>query len=868
MSGPRSLRQALAFNFSSHLVNFRRLPFLPALAFALACSAGSAIAADPRPPATATNRLATPILQELRAFRELGSVLYVAAHPDDENTQLITYLARGRGYRTGYLSLTRGDGGQNESGPEFGEKLGLARTWELLAARQLDGGHQFFTRALDFGYSKDVNETLRIWDRQQVLADVVRVIRQFRPDVVITRFSPTPSSTHGHHTASSVLALEAFKLAGDPTAFPEQLAPSSGLTPWQPKRILHNNTPYNSQLNANSPLYAKALKLEVAGTDPGSGEAFGAIANRSRAMHITQGFGSLATAQVRSSRLETFELLAGDRAATDLLDGVDVSWSRYPGGAVVGTLIDTTIADFNPADPTASVAALLTLRERLAAWPTDPVLTAKRTQLDHLLQACLGLVIETISPQAEVTPGEILALAHRATLRSGGATVRWVSIRYPSLNTELAVGTTLAVGATLTREAQPTLPKSTPPSQPYWLRAEGTAGMSVVADAELIGRPVNPPAFPVEFVFEIAGQTLSVSDEPIQIVAPASAAQARRPLAVVAPVALAFADEVALLAPNSHQPTVIEVTAARANAAGTLRLELPAGWLAAPATHPFHLKNAGDKIQLTFTLTAPAHPATASIRAVADLDGLTYDQQRIAIRYPHLPVLLLQPTARLQVVALDLAIRGRKVGYLPGAGDNTSAALQQMGYAVTLLTGADLTPEKLHDLDAVVIGVRAFNERTDLAAHLSGLFAYSKAGGTVIAQYNRPNGLKTPTLAPYALSIMGDAPSFRVTDENAVVTFLAPNHPALTTPNRLGPADFTGWVQERGAYFPSTWDETKFTALLAMHDPGAAPLTSSILVAPYGQGYFVYTSLAFFRQLPAGVPGAYRLFANLVSLKQ
>ena len=585
MSGPRSLRQGLAFNFSSHLVNFRRLPFLPALAFALACSAGSAVAADPRPPATATNRLATPILQELRAFRELGSVLYVAAHPDDENTQLITYLARGRGYRTGYLSLTRGDGGQNESGPEFGEKLGLARTWELLAARQLDGGHQFFTRALDFGYSKDVNETLRIWDRQQVLADVVRVIRQFRPDVVITRFSPTPSSTHGHHTASSVLALEAFKLAGDPTAFPEQLAPSSGLTPWQPKRILHNNTPYNSQLNANSPLYAKALKLEVAGTDPGSGEAFGAIANRSRAMHITQGFGSLATAQVRSSRLETFELLAGDRAATDLLDGVDVSWSRYPGGAVVGTLIDTTIADFNPADPTASVAALLTLRERLAAWPTDPVLTAKRTQLDHLLQACLGLVIETISPQAEVTPGEILALAHRATLRSGGATVRWVSIRYPSLNTELAVGTTLAVGATLTREAQPTLPKSTPPSQPYWLRAEGTAGMSVVADAELIGRPVNPPAFPVEFVFEIAGQTLSVSDEPIQIVAPASAAQARRPLAVVAPVALAFADEVALLAPNSRQPTVIEVTAARARdvAAGITRR------LASRAGHPLVL---------------------------------------------------------------------------------------------------------------------------------------------------------------------------------------------------------------------------------------------------------------------------------------
>lgn len=850
-------------------MNSFKLPLLRSLVIALAFAPRFTFAADPVPSSApaAAPVLVSPILHDLRAFRELGSVLHIAAHPDDENTQLITYLARGRGYRTAYLSLTRGDGGQNESGPEFGEKLGLARTLELLAARQLDGGHQYFTRALDFGFSKDLKETLSIWDRQLVLADVVRVIRSFRPDVVITRFSPIPSTTHGHHTASSVLAMEAFKLAGDPNAFPEQLSPAGGgLSPWQPKRILHNNTPFASRLNPNTQLDPTSLKLEVGGIDPVSGEAFGAIANRSRAMHITQGFGSLATAQVRTSRIETFALLDGEPAPTDILDGVDVSWSRYPGGSALGALIDSTIADFNPAEPAASVPALLALRQRLTALPTDPVVTAKRTQLDDILQTCLGLSIKTVIPQAEVTPGETLALAHRTTLRAKGVPVRWVAIRYPTLKTDVKVDAVLKVGETQVRDSTPTLPVQTTPSQPYWLRAEGTAGVSRVDDPELIGRPVNPPAFPVEFVFDIAGQTLIVSDEPLQNVANASAAQSRRRLEVIAPVSLAFADEVELLALGARKPAVIEITAARANTNGTLRLDLPVGWQATPATQSFHLKKAGDKTQFSFTLTAPAKAETATIRAVADLNGVSYDNQRIAISYPHLPVMLLQPSAHLKVVTLDLAIRGRKVGYLPGAGDSTSAALQQMGYDVTELTGADLSPEKLRGLDAVVIGVRASNERTDLAANVGGLFAYIEAGGTVISQYNRPNGLKTETLAPYKLSIAGDAPRYRVTDENATVSFLAPNHPALTTPNTLGPADFTGWVQERGAYFPSAWDETQFTALLAMSDPGEAPLTSSVLVAPYGKGQFVYTSLAFFRQLPAGVPGAYRLFANLISM--
>jgi LmbE family N-acetylglucosaminyl deacetylase len=835
-----------------------------ATVFAFA-STGACAAETPPPAATAPTSVALipQVLQDLRSFRELGSVLYVAAHPDDENTQLITYLARGRGYRTAYLSVTRGDGGQNESGPEFGEKLGLARTQELLAARRLDGGHQFFTRALDFGFSKDVNEALRIWDHKAVLGDVVRVIRTFRPDVMVARFSPEPSTTHGHHTASAVLAIEAFKLAGDPTAYPEQLG-AGGLTPWQPKRILQNTGGFSRAPNT---AHASSLKIEAGGKDAVTGESFGSIAARSRGMHITQGFGNLGGGGrgADGPRQETFTLLAGEPATDDILDGIDGTWTRFPGGAAIGQLTNDAIAHFSAADPAASVPALLAIRSKLAALPTDPVITDKRRQLDHILQVCLGLTTETLIPSAENAPGETLKLTHAATAKSS-VPVRWVAVRYPSLGTEQKIGVALTAGQPTTRESSRVLPLNTVPSQPYWLRAESTPGMFVVADANLIGRPENPPSFPVENVFEVGGQTLVIADEPVQLVPGASAAQARRRLDVIAPVSLGFAAEVELFTPGTTKPAVIEVTAARAGAVGTLRLDAPAGWTVTPASLPFSLKAVGEKTKLTFTVAAPAKPAGSELRAVATINGVSYDNQRLVVSYPHIPVQLLQPVARLKVVALDLAIRGKAVGYLPGAGDSTAENLAQMGYAVTTLTGADLTAEKLKNLDAVVIGVRAFNERTDLSANLPGLFAYVEAGGTVIAQYNRPNGLKTQQLAPYKLSIAGDAPRYRVTDENSPVTFLTPNNPIFTTPNLITPADFNGWVQERGAYFPSSWDEEHFVPVLGMNDPGESPLKSSVLVAKYGKGYFVYTGLAFFRQLPAGVPGAYRLFANLISL--
>jgi LmbE family N-acetylglucosaminyl deacetylase len=782
------------------------------------------------------------ILGQLRGFSEMGSVLYIAAHPDDENTELITYFARGRNYRTAYLSLTRGDGGQNVLGPEFGSEIGVIRTQELLAARRIDGGRQFFSRAIDFGFSKDFHETLRIWDRQQVLSDMVRVIREFRPDVLITRFSPIPGRTHGHHTASTVLALEAFKLAADPKAFAEQ-----GLEPWQSKRIVWNESIYQQDDISD----AQQVRIDVGGDDPVTGEPFRVIAGRSRSMHKTQGF-------------------------------VDTTWGRVSGGAEIGKLTEEIITQFDSQNPSASVPALLTLRDKLAALPVmDAVVTEKRGQLDRILQACLGLEVQTTISGAEVVPGEVMKLHHSVVLLRhpgfggqvihSGIPIRWVGVHYPKIKQQTDQGKVpsdpapqnieLLPNQPRTLDSAPTLPSNTPLSQPYWLREEGSPGMFRVDDPSLIGRPENPPPFPVEYVFEIAGQTLVIPDEPVQITTNSENNEIHRRIEVIPPVSLDFLSDVALLAPGTSRPVEVELVASRPNSDGALRLEAPPGWQVSPSEQSFHLKATGERGQFTFTIKAPAKPDTAKIVADAKIGSAHYRTGRVEINYSHIPPILLQPVASLKAISLELKTLGHRVGYLPGAGDSISENLKQMGYAVRVLDDTKLTPEDLQGLDAVVIGVRAFNVRNNIGSDLPLLFRYAENGGTIVAQYNRPDGLKTNELAPFALHLSGD----RVTDKSAAPTFLAPDNPVLNRPNKITSADFDGWVQERGIYFPDQWDD-HFTPVLAYNDPGESPLKGGLLVAPYGKGYFVYTGLVFFRELPAGVPGAFRLFANLISL--
>lgn len=805
--------------------------------------AASLPAAEPLPPAA--------IAQELRSFGTTGTVLHVAAHPDDENTELITYLSLGRGYRAAYLSLTRGDGGQNELGKDFDEKLGVLRTQELLAARRLDRGRQFFTRAIDFGFSKTPEETLKFWDRQAVLGDVVRIIRQFRPDVIVTRFPiPPGSGGHGHHTASAMLAVEAFKLAGDPNAYPEQLA--QGLTVWQPKRVLWNSFGGRGAGALNNPVFTQ----DIGGKDPVSGDEFGTIAARSRSMHQTQGLAGAANRARTGPNEQSFMLLAGSPAATpDLMDGVDTTWNRYAGGAELDRLTAEALAQFKVDDPAASLPLLLDLHRKLAALPTDPVIADKRVQLDRIIQSCLGLEVTSTADRPEVVPGEKLKVTTTTRLtRDGGKPLAHVT----------ASGQVIALqaGRDDTQAAEFPVPPTLPLTHPYWLREDSSAGIAKVSDPKLIGRPESPPTLASRHEFSLDGERIFVDDEPVFPLPDGK----RRRVDVIPPVSLALNSDVYLVAAGAAKQIAIEVTAARAHSQGKLHLEVPAGWSATPTSQDFRLDNIGDKARLTFNLSASKQAPAGWITTVAEVGGRRYATRRIELNYSHLPVQLLQPPARARLASFDLGTKGRTIGYLPGAGDSVAECLEQMGYVVHRLTGADLTPDKLKGLDAVVIGVRAFNERADLKDTFPGLLAWVETGGTVIAQYNRPNGLLAEKLGPYDLSIAGPAPALRVTDETAPVTLLAPDHVALNMPNKIGPADFDGWVQERGAYFPSKWDEERYTALLGMNDPGEAPLRSSILVAKYGQGHYVYTGIGFFRQLPAGVPGAYRLFANLVSL--
>jgi hypothetical protein len=467
--------------------------------------------------------------------------------------------------------------------------------------------------------------------------------------------------------------------------------------------------------------------------------------------------------------------------------------------------------------------------------------------------------VDSVVDRAEAVPGEAVKLRHRVVVHSG-VPVRWTTMRHPRAHGALGKAVDLRRDQPVVRETSWIVPTDTPPSQPYWLRGEGTVGTFALDDPSVIGRAEDPPVIPLDYVFEVAGQSLVIRGEPMAVGDPVKPALRRR-LTIIAPVSLRFIAGVQLFSPGAARPVAVEVTAARAGTSGTLHLDTPTGWTVTPASQRFRLGAPGEHARFTFTVTAPPRPMTAALGASVEINGRRFAQQRVEVRYDHLPLQLLQPPAHAKVLALDLATRGHRVGYLPGAGDELPAALEQMGYAITSLIGADLTPERLRGLDAVVIGVRAFNVRTDLAERLPALFAYVEAGGTVVAQYNTLDRLREAWLAPFQLRLSRD----RVTDEHAPVIILAPGHPVLTAPNQITAADFDGWVQERGLYFPDRWDE-RFTPILACSDPGEAPLKSGLLVARQGNGYFVYTSLAWFRQLPNGVPGAYRLFANLVSL--
>ncbi len=835
---------------------YRKRSWRAAIAVAIFAVAGMANSADMPPLLSQEQMDASEIQLALQKLNVLGRVLYIAAHPDDENTNLMAFWANGSLYDAAYLSITRGDGGQNLIGPELGERLGFIRTEELLDARRIDHAKQFFTRAIDFGFSKTAEESMRIWNHDKILADVVWVIRNFRPDVIVTRFSPEDEKTHGHHTASAILATEAFSAAADPNRFPDQLA---FVKPWQATRLVWNTSPFFFT-NRNLPFDPTGLTvLEAGGYNSLLGKAYTEIAAASISMHKSQGVGGLPR---RGARKEYFKPLKGQPMTSSLFEGVDTSWSRLANSESIAAEIGQIISKFNPADPAASVPELLNLRKAMSGIQDVSWIAEKKADLDKIVAACLGLHVEASAATETFAPGQTAAIKVEAINRSN-VPVTLQEVRFPNTGESNKIDATLPSNELVTKDLSCRIPDDAPYSQPYWLRKPRTLGTFTVDDQKLIGLPENPPALPVEIVLQVNGQELRNIVDTQYRTADAVAGELPRPLAITPPAFVNVLDSVIVFPTNQPKPVSVRVTAATGPVKGELKLATPQGWEVSPASIPVDLKAANSEMVATFSVKPPNQNSEGTLRAIVSIDGRDYSLERVRISYPHIGVQTLMPPAEVKLVRADIHKKGEHIGYIPGAGDDVPESLRQIGYSVKILSEPEITAKNLTQFSAVVLGIRAYNTQDRISNWLPELFAYVKNGGLAIAQYNTLADLKTNQLGPYPLEISRD----RVTDENAQVRVLAPNHPLMNVPNKITPKDFDGWVQERGLYFPNKWDPA-WTPILSCNDPKEKPLDGGLLVVKSGKGFFIYTSYSWFRQLPAGVPGAYRLFANMLSLEK
>ncbi|MBN2011483.1 PIG-L family deacetylase [candidate division KSB1 bacterium] len=784
------------------------------------------------------------ILQSMKKLNVLGSVLYIAAHPDDENTGVLAYFSKGQLMQAAYMSLTRGDGGQNLLGDEQGALLGVIRTQELLAARRLDGAQQFFSRAIDFGYSKSAEETLELWNREDVLYDIVKVIRQFQPDVILTRFTSTQGG-HGHHLASAMLAEEALHAAADPNKFPDQL---KTLSPWQAKRILWNA--WRSDDNS--------LPTEVGGYNQVLGVSYSEIAAAGRSMHKSQGFGVSAS---RSSRIERFELIAGEPAQTDLFDGIDIGWRRVPKSGKVQKLITNAINNFKPDDPAASVPGLIKIYQELNTLESGHWVNIKKREVKNLIYQCSGLWLEAVVWQPSICPGMDVDVRLMAVNRTPTRIqLQKVDVTYAASDSTLNADLVALSPVSLTQKV--TIPNDAKYTQPFWLIVPAQGDMFTVTDFNNIGKAENGPALTATF-------HLKIDDVPIALEIPvvyrwtdAVGGEQFKPFVIRPPVSVAIDHPTYVFSDSKVHDVEINVSAGTDDVAGELFVTLPDGWHAEPASIPFSLAKSGEQTGFRFKVSNSPTAVSGVMQLHARINSHEYSDHEIDIEYPHIkPQMVLVP-AQTKLVKLDIQTTDRRIGYIMGSGDEIPDALMQLGYSVDLLSDEDINSGDLSKYDVIICGVRAFNARENLENQQQRLIDFVEQGGTWIVQHNTRFGNKVSQIGPYPLTIGRD----RIAKENAPMEILIPDHPLMSYPNKITEKDFEGWVQERGLYFASEWGG-KLYPILSGSDQGEPAQLGGLLYAPYGKGIFIYTGFSWFRQLPAGVPGAYRIFVNLVSAK-
>jgi LmbE family N-acetylglucosaminyl deacetylase len=809
-------------------------------------------------------KTAAEIQLELRKLNVLGSALYVAAHPDDENTAMLAWLANDRLYRTGYLACTRGDGGQNLIGEEKGELLGVIRTQELLAARRIDHAEQMFTRAVDFGFSKNPAETMAIWGHDAVLGDVVWAIRKFQPDVIITRFPVTGEGGHGHHTASAILAEEAFTAAADPTKYPEQL---KYVQVWSPKRIFWNRFSFGRPIDPNDPSVANSLRIDLGTYNPLLGRAYTEIAAESRSQHKSQGFGS---AERRGSLLNYYDLRNGAPATKDLFEGVDTSWSRYTGGDAVGAILKQAADSFNPDKPSASLPLLMQALDaltRLGATPEwdpshNPWFAVKKRELLDAIRDCAGLAIDIAAGDSAVVPGGEIPVSVTVVNRSDYP-FRLAMVGSLYASPSKAPGTALENNKPVKTDLVMKIPADASYSQPYWLQRPPSKGLYTVEDPKLIGMPENKSSVPVNVTIDDAQQHSLVYELPATFrwTDPVLGEQTRN-VDVVPEVTANLGSNVYIF-PEAKAKNVTVWLRSFGETEASLRLLVPYAWKVRPVSTVVKFAGKGDEARVTFTVTPPAKETTDNLLAEVELkNGKKISLGLTNIEYPHIPAQRVFGDAGAKLVRADIKHTGNRVGYIMGSGDDVPNILRQVGYEVNLLTDTDLDRGDFSPYDVIVTGVRAYNTRKRLRLAHEKLMQWVENGGTMVVQYNTTAELAVAAPGPYPFKLSSD----RVTVEEAPVKMLNPAHPLLTTPNKITDADFNGWVQERGLYFASEWDP-KYTTILSSNDPGESEKPGGELYARHGKGVFVYTSYAWWRQLPAGVAGAIKAFVNLVSAR-
>jgi len=789
----------------------------------------------------------------------LGSVLYVAAHPDDENTRLISYLANEKKAITTYLSLTRGDGGQNLIGPEISENLGVLRTQELLMARSMDNGRQMFTRANDFGYSKNAEETIKIWDTEKVKADVIWAIRRTRPDVIINRFDHrTSGETHGHHTASAILSYEQFDKAGDKSVNPEQLKYFSA---WQPKRLFFNTSWwfYGSEDNFNKADKSRLMSMDVGVYFPLLGKSNTEIAAESRSNHKCQGFGSTGT---RGLQMEYLQLLKGDMPSNkeDIFDGINTTWTRVEGGSTIKIKVDELVKNYDFKNPSSSIPALVEIYSSIQKVKDQFWKDIKSKEIKELIIACGGMYLEAKTNIHKVTRGEMITIdlevINRLETKASLITVKGTGVSIDTL-----VQANMVTNEPLKWSQNVMVPQNATYTAPYWLINKGTLGLYNVKNQEIIGNPETTRELKVTFLLNIFGVEIPFEKEIVYKYNSPEYGETFRPLEVVPAFSLKIKEPVYIFANKEAKEIKVTVTAWAKDQKGILTLPLPQGWKAEPSQIECIVKNKGESKDFIFSVTPPSNSQEVNITPQIKVGEEIYTGEIIDINYDHIPFQTVLMTAESKFSRINIERRGQRIAYLMGAGDEIPVSLRQIGYTVDIIKTNELSVERLIPYDALILGVRAFNTEEGLRFKQKDIFEYVNQGGNVIVQYNTANGLVTKEIAPFGITLSRS----RVTVEEAEMRILKPDHALLNFPNKITSKDFEGWVQERGLYFPSEWDSA-FETILSCNDPGEKVQDGSVLVSKYGEGHYIYTGISFFRQLPAGVSGAFRLFTNMISI--